>query len=385
MWPQTGAWAGIGKSLSQSGTLGEKQYCAAGDLGTASLRHSRGPRKFVVFVGKLLVTGGCFSYVTRQIDFGEVWSAISTLDFRWAGLALLVNMLQIPLLGLRWRDVVQALVSRHDFVTRAGMIAATAIGLFVAQVLPNVAGEGVRAWLLVRLGCDWRNAITSVLIDRAVGVGLLIALGFGVLLLPSGLSALGGYGDMVLVTYGALLLGGAVGLVLGPRIISPLADWRYFRWPLNLVADARRVILGRQAPIVLALGCVIHAMTVVMVWALGHAQGLALPISDAAVLVTIMIGVTLVPVSISGWGLRELAVISLLGNYGLEPGKALLFSVCFGLTTAIGSLPGALTWLVYSFTPAPRLRQSRPPRGPGQQLSFRAAQPHAGPQRGMLF
>jgi hypothetical protein len=79
-----------------------------------------------------------------------------------------------------------------------------------------------------------------------------------------------------------------------------------------------------------------------------------LPISDAAILFTVMIGVALVPISIGGWGLRELAVISLLGNHGVPPEKALLFSVCFGLALAVGSLPGALAWLLYSFAPARR-------------------------------
>ena len=59
-----------------------------------------------------------------------------------------------------------------------------------------------------------------------------------------------------------------------------------------------------------------------------------------------------VPISISGWGLRELAVISLLGNHGVPPERALLFSVCFGLVLAVGSLPGALAWLLYSFAPS---------------------------------
>ena len=58
-----------------------------------------------------------------------------------------------------------------------------------------MAGEGIRAWLLVRRGADWRHALTSVVIDRGVGVGLAIALGFVVLVLPSGFSALGGYRD----------------------------------------------------------------------------------------------------------------------------------------------------------------------------------------------
>jgi hypothetical protein len=80
---------------------------------------------------------------------------------------------------------------------------------------------------------------------------------------------------------------------------------------------------------------------------------LALSVPDAALLFTVMIGVALVPISVSGWGLREVAVLSLLGHYGVAPERALLFSVCFGLTLALGSLPGALAWLLYS-VPSPQ-------------------------------
>ena len=191
--------------------------------------------------------------------------------------------------------------------------------------------------------------MTSVVIDRAVGVSLLIALGFGILLLPSGLAALGGYRDTVVVVYGALLVAGALGLLLAPKIFRPFARWRYSRWFSTLAADAQRVLLGPKGPMILGLGCLLHAFTVVIVWSLGRAQGLVLTISDAAVLVTVVIGVALVPISISGWGLRELAVISLLGSHGIAPERALLFSVCFGLVLAVGSLPGALTWLFYSW------------------------------------
>jgi glycosyltransferase 2 family protein len=327
----------------------------AGDLETTSPPRGGGAeRKVALFAAKLLVTGACFWYVSRQIDLSQVLSAIPLLDFRWAAFATVVAMLQIPLLGLRWRNIVGALAVRNERMTRAAMIAVTAIGVFFAQVLPSIAGEGVRAWLLVRLGCDWRNAVTSVVIDRGVGVGLLIALGFAVLLLPSGLTALGGYRDVVLIVYGALLLAGGLGLLLAPRIASPLGRWRYSRWFATLAADAHRVLLGPKGPVILGFGCLIHALGIVIVWSLGRSQGLVLSLPDAAVLFTVMVGVALVPISISGWGLRELAVISVLGNHGVAPENALLFSVCFGLALAASSLPGALAWLLYSFVPARR-------------------------------
>jgi hypothetical protein len=328
----------------------------ASDLETTSRpRRGGGAEKLAMFAAKLLVTGLCFWYVSRQIDLKQVLSAVPLLDFRWAAFAILMVMLEIPLVGVRWRNILDALAVRNARMTTRAIIAVTAIGGFFAQVLPSAAGEGIRAWLLVRLGSDWRNAVTSVVIDRGVGAGLLIAAGFVILLLPSGLTALGGYRAVVLVVYGALLLAGALGLLFAARIVVPLSRWRYSRWFATLAVDARDVLLGPNGPMILGIGCLIHALTIAVIWSLGRAQGLLLPVPDAAVLFTVMAGVALVPISISGWGLRELAVISLLGHHGIAPERALLFSVCFGLTLAIGSLPGAVAWLVYSFAPARHL------------------------------
>jgi len=327
----------------------------AGDFETPRPSRRGWAEKAAILAAKLLVTGACFWYVSRQIDWRQVWSAIPLLDFRWAALAIFVVMLEIPLVGLRWCNIVDALGVRDRQMTRTAMTAATSVGLFFAQVLPTIAGEGVRAWLLVRLGSNWRTAVTSVVIDRGVGVGLLIVLGFVVLLLPSGLTALGGYRDVVLVVYGALILAGALGLWLAPKIVSPLARWRYSRWFATLAADVHRVLLGPKGPLILSIGCLIHAFTIVVVWSVGRAQGLALPLPDAVVLFIIMTGVVVVPISIGGWGLRELAVVSVLASYGVAPERALLFSVCFGLVLAVGSLPGALAWLFCPFGSARRV------------------------------
>jgi hypothetical protein len=305
--------------------------------------------KVAILVAKLLVTGACFWYVSRQIDLNQVLSTIPLLDFRWAAFAILVATLEIPLSGLRWYNIVRSLAARDMRATRTAIIAATAVGVFFAQVLPSVAGDGVRTWLLVRLGSSWHNAVTSAVIDRGVGVGLMIALGFVVLLLPSGLSALGGYRDVVLVVYGALILAGAFGLLVVPTIVLPLTRWRYSRWFATLATDVHRVLFGSKGPVILSIGCLIHAFTIVVVWSVGQAQGLALPLPDVVVLWTVMIGVVLIPISIGGWGLREVAVISVLATYGVAPERALLFSVCFGLALALGSLPGALAWLLYPF------------------------------------
>jgi glycosyltransferase 2 family protein len=327
---------------------------AASEIDTANSPRGSGAKKLALVAVKLLVTGMCFWYLWRQIDVSEVLSTIPLLDFRWVAFATLVIVLEIPLLALRWSNVVAALAARNERMTQTVMIAITSIGQFFAQVLPSMAGDGVRAWLLARLGSSWSNAVTSVVIDRAIGAGVLIAMGFAILLLPSGLSALGGYRHVVLLVYGGLLFAGSAGLLLAPNLASLFARWRYSRWLASLAISAHRVVLGRRGAGVLAIACALHLLTIAAVWSLGRAQGLLLPLPDAAVLFTVMIGVALVPISVGGWGLRELAVVSVLGNHGVAPEQALLFSVGFGLIVMVGSLPGAPVWLIYSFAPSYR-------------------------------
>src|SRR5262249_54407321 len=130
----------------------------AGDFETPRPSRRGWAEKAAILAAKLLVTGACFWYVSRQIDWRQVWSAIPLLDFRWAALAIFVVMLEIPLVGLRWCNIVDALGVRDRQMTRTAMTAATSVGLFFAQVLPNVAGEGRRGWLGPGIGGRWGTA-----------------------------------------------------------------------------------------------------------------------------------------------------------------------------------------------------------------------------------
>src|SRR5258708_23097815 len=138
-------------------------------------RASRGGvQKVAIVTAKLLVTGACFWYVSRQVDWRQALSTIPLLDWRWAALATLIAMLQVPLLGLRWRNIVDALAPDDAPMTRADMIAATAVGMFFAQVLPSVAGGGGGAGLLVRRRSQLRKAGASGLLARGIGRGVLV-------------------------------------------------------------------------------------------------------------------------------------------------------------------------------------------------------------------
>jgi len=296
---------------------------------------------------KLAVTLACFWYLFRHIDMGELRSTLPDLEVRWALLAILLLVLQIPLVALRWLEIVNVLKIKGDRLTFLRMTAAAAMGQFFGQILPFVAGDGVRVWFLTHYGSDWRDATVSVVIDRCIGIGVLFAFAFAILFLPSSLDLFGGYRDDVLGPLGAALLIGLMALVLGPRLSSIFAEQRYAKWISIFFAGSRRAVFGPRSAIILGAACLIHLLTIAAVWSLGQAQGLALSPADAAVLFAVMVGVMLLPFSIGGWGLREFAMVSLFGNYGLTPEHALVFSMYFGLACVIASLPGAIVWFVY--------------------------------------
>jgi glycosyltransferase 2 family protein len=323
----------------------------AAQVDTPARDRSNAFTRALFFAGKLIVSAACFWYALRQIDVSEAVRTLPSFDFRWAALAVAVTMAQILLLALRLWAVVHALTPKAERLTYLATSAVSAIYALFAQVLPSVVGEGIRVWMLTRFGCGWRVGLTSVMIDRAVGVAVLVAFAFVILLLPSALTALAGYRDLALIVFGAALAAGALGLLATPIVAPLLQRWRYSYWLGAFAADAHRVLLGPRAPTIFGAACLIHVLTILVIWLVGRAQGLTLSVFDCAVLFTVMIGVALVPISVGGWGLRELAVVSLLGAYGLAPERALIFSVCFGLIWVVGVLPGLIVWLLY---PLPR-------------------------------
>ena len=312
------------------------------------------------FALKIVVTLGCFWYLLHHVDVAELRRTLPGIDARWSVLAILLLVAQIPLVALRWLQIAKLLGMRGRRLTLFWMTVAAAIAQFFGQILPLIAGDGVRVWFLGRFSSNWRDAAISVAIDRCVGIGLLLAFTFCILLLPSSFGAFDQDRDKVVITLAAMLIVGVACLAMSAPLGPKLRDWRYGRWIETFFSGARAAVFGSRSAIILGIGCVIHALTIAAVWSLGQAQGLTLSPADAAVLFAVIVGVALVPFTVGGWGLRELAMVSMFGNHGLTPERALVFSMYFGLTSILASLPGAIAWMALLFSRSQRLDDRDP-------------------------
>jgi glycosyltransferase 2 family protein len=153
------------------------------------------------------------------------------------------------------------------------------------------------------------------------------------------------------VVFGVITAGAFLGLASVPWIRPMLVRWRHTRWIGTVATMCHDVLVRSRAGIVvLALAFVVHTFTILCVWCVGRSLGIALPLVDAAVLFVLMLGITLIPISIGGWGLREVAVVTLLASHGVATEVGLSLSVTFGMVFILASLPGAIVWAGYSPT-----------------------------------
>jgi hypothetical protein len=271
------------------------------------------------------------------------------LQLRWLIVAVVLIVLQIPLTGLRWAKITAALEPTRPGLPLGAMIAITLIANFFSQILPNVLSDALRVWMLTRIRSGWRAGLVGIVIDRGVGVGVLLAIGFVTLLNASAFTTLSGYRQTALTIFGALLLTGIGGLICARFYAPLLARWRATKWIGELGLASRQVLIESRAGVsITSIAFVVHALSIVCIWSLGQAFSMPLGVVGAAALFTLMVAIAIIPVSVGGWGLREVAVTTFLHAHGMPAQRALLFSICFGLTLLVAALPGAAVLMFYS-------------------------------------
>jgi glycosyltransferase 2 family protein len=222
------------------------------------------------------------------------------------------------------------------------------IGTFFNQTLPSsIGGDAVRLWLVARSGAGWRAATYSIFIDRAIG---LIALAVIITAsLPWSLRLISdASGRSALLLVDAIALAGGVGfLILGALRWSWLKRWwgtHHFH-ACAVIAD-RTIFSRARGPKVAVLSLLVHVLAVVIAWCV--VQSIAAPVTFGEVfqLVPPVMLITMLPISIAGWGVREATMGLAFGYAGLIAAEGVNVSLLFGAVSFIVGGFGGLVWIL---------------------------------------
>lgn len=294
-------------------------------------------------LAKAAITLALAWLIATRVDLAAVGDSLLAIDAGWLTLAVGTALLQYLLAALRWDGILRALGTPLPPRRLAEIFA---IGLFFNQALPSsIGGDALRIWRGYLAGLPLGRAVSSVVLDRALGfVALFLLAAAG---LPWSFALFGAHplrwAPPLFIA--AALLGLLVLLSLDRLPRAWQQRWRLVRGLGDLARDGRRLLFSARpllAMLVFGLGSALAAVT--SVWLLGQALGTGLGYLSCLLLVPILFTVTALPVSLAGWGLREGAAIFLFGLVGLPQHDALALSLAFGLLMAATSLPGGLVW-----------------------------------------
>ncbi|MBI4365525.1 MAG: flippase-like domain-containing protein [Deltaproteobacteria bacterium] len=283
----------------------------------------------------------------RRVDLDSVGQRLGGLDWGWIALVLVTLGIQIPLLSLRWREIVTICGAKLPLATA---LRYNFIGQFFSQVLPStVGGDAVRIWLLARGGAGWPVAIYSVLIDRVVGVSALAILvvaclpwTFQLVHDPVARAAL------ALLGFGALAAA-SIFLSLGLQRLRVLERWWLGRHLAAASRMAWRLCRPAAGARIAALSFAIHFMTVTVAWGAAMAAHASVDFVHVLFLVLPVILIATVPVSIAGWGVRESAMILAFSYAGLAESDGLIVSILFGAATLAAGAIGGIVWVASGY------------------------------------
>ena len=285
---------------------------------------------------------GILVFETRTASYS---GTISTISLRIIASVIGIVVLQMAVISAVRLKLVMAIAGHRVRAIDAACI--TWCGFFFEQVgAVFVAGDAARAYLLREVGVGLRAASQGVLLDRAIGfatIGAMAMLGmprlwWGITLTEQRLFLLvAGWAFCALIAVSVLLL-----LTIRERLVH----WRkqlhaFILSVIKLLAEAPRSRLA--AVVVFATST--HSLNVVAIYLLLQAVGLDIGLGTCFVFVPSVLLASMLPASVSGWGVREGALVLALQSSGIPSDHVVIASVMFGLCVLAASVPGAAIWL----------------------------------------
>ena len=291
---------------------------------------------------KIAVTLVALYLAFRAIDVRLLVERLAKINRLLFGTAAFGFLVQFVIAAMRWRLIVARLDRQHR-PSPALAAAITFSSQFANQFMP-FSGDALRAMLGLRAGIRARFSITSAIVDRGMGLTVLLLLTVPSLLfwrfvMPAPLLS-----TSMLVVALALLGGFVLILVTGPSLIALLPG--RIQAPISAILDDTRLVFLDPATCLRTVGLslIVHLMTVGNVWILSLA--VATPIAPVTLLVLVppMLFATMLPFTVSGWGAREGVVVWFLAATGTSSEGAFLLSVSFGAALLVAALPGPVAW-----------------------------------------
>ncbi len=298
-------------------------------------------KPIISFALRLLVSIAVFYLIFRSIDVKSVTGTILNANVVLLLFAMGCQFLSTMIASYRWTLVMQQLGFGKDFPF---YLRSFFKGSFFNQGLPtSIGGDALRVLDVARLGHRKRDAFYGVAVDRGLGLaGLLVFNLFAHLLRPDL------FPEKVFIALNVLVLLGVAGFI-AIYYFQRLHLFENFKITVVFYRISQRlnIVLHDFGSVVKQFGLsfIVHLFAVLSIMFLGKSVGMEFDLLTYMVIVPPVILLTIIPVSLAGWGVREGGMIGLFTLIGADNTMVLSMSILYGVVLIVTSLPGLFVYL----------------------------------------
>jgi len=319
-------------------------------------------RKYLSFGIKAIVSFALIWYLLSTTPFSEILASLRSAQPFWLVAAFLMIYLGKVLTTWRWQAILNAQGIRVPFFK---LMASVFVGQFFNSLLPTtVGGDASRAYDVARYSKEAAASVTSVLMDRLIGVFALSLLSVLALVIgyqlgedisffvfPVAAVFLVCFTSLVLI-FNAALVSKVNGFLKRLRLAKLARQIELASLSLRQLSQQKGVLL-----LAFLISLVLQINVVLFYYLISLSLHLDVSLLYYFMVITIALVVLLLPFSINGIGVREGIFVYLLGGLGVASPDAIALSwISFGLM-----LPQGLTGGVILAVRGARLKRLNPP------------------------
>ncbi len=313
---------------------------------------------------RLLVSVGLIAYLIYRLDLDEVGGHFRGLAVLPLCLAALADFGVILVNSLRWRVLLRA---RGIHSSQARLLYYYLVGNFFSAFLPTAVGGDVVRVVGLSKGTPRRaDVFASVLVERLLGFFVLLPIGLCAIPFVGGERVDWGVIATVWVIAGLIFLLAFI-VMLRPvarqlsRVLDPLLrPFDRFKARERIERAYEAVVSYRCCRPALIQGFFISVLSRLL-WITGCymvARAFSIDLSFPTLLLVVPIVelARMIPISISGIGVREATFVALLRQFGVADSLGFAYSVVVYIVFMLFALIGGLLYAGKQFT----LKDTRP-------------------------
>ena len=293
----------------------------------------------IKFWFRILVTTSIFILIFRSIDINQLWVTLNQAGLGLLLIALLMQFGSTSVSAYRWQLIMHNLNFGQSvsFYWRSYFKAS-----FFNQGLPtSIGGDAIKVLDVAGQGFRKRDALYGIMLDRITGLAALMWLNLAAYLINPNLLPSPIYHLTLLLVVGSL-----VGFMIASslRHLPWLNAYSRLRIVITLSERLHQAFLNNRI-LLIGSSLLIPILAMLSIFMTGSALGLRYNLVTYFIIVPPAILLTIIPISMAGWGIREGTLVALFSLIGADKATILAMSILYGLMQIIVSLPGFIIYL----------------------------------------